>query len=124
MREDSQPSLNVSPTWSAVWVAAIAGGVIAGIGILVRLALLHDVAPLEDAILRSLEQRGVSLVLQPNWTEPLVGLTEITGFGALGAVIGTGAALLHASTTQATCVTVAIVGLVQILFGLLPRVTM
>jgi hypothetical protein len=105
-----------------VWVSAIAGGVIAGIGILVRLALLHDVSPLEDAILRSLQERGVSLALQPNWTEPLVGWTEVTGFAALGALIGTGATLLHWSATRGACVTMAIGGLVQMLFGLLPRV--
>jgi len=115
--------VSASPqTWRAVWTAGIAGGMVAGIGIAVRLAILHDVSPLEDAILRWLVEHGVSLVLQPNWTELLVGLTEIAGFAALGVVIGVGAAVLHWSATRAVCLTVAIGGLAQMMFGFLPRV--
>jgi hypothetical protein len=122
MSKDSDIVSASPPTWGAMWAAAIAGGVVAGIGLLVRLALLRDVSPLEDSILRSLQEHGVSLALRPGWTEPLVGLIEAAGFAALGAGIGWVAAVLHWSAMRAACVTVVIVALMQTLCGLLPRV--
>jgi hypothetical protein len=122
MSKDSDIVSASPPTWGAVWAAAIAAGVVAGIGMMVRLALLRDVSPLEDSILRSLQEHGVSLVLRPGWTDPLVGLTEAAGFAALGAGIGLVGAALHWSAMRAACLTVAIVTLAQILCGLLPRV--
>jgi len=122
MSKDSDIVSASPPAWGAVWAAAIAGGVVAGIGILVRVALLRDVSPLEDSILRSLQEHGVSLVLRPGWTEPLVGLTEAAGFAALGAGIGLVGAALHWSALRAAGVTGVIVALAQTLCGLLPRV--
>jgi len=102
--------------------AGIAGGVVAGIGIIVRLAVLHVVSPLEDIILRSLLEHGVSLALSPIWTEPLVGLTEVAASACFGVMIGLVAAALHWSVMRSAYLTVAIAGAAQVVLGLLPRV--
>ena len=117
----SETARNTKP-WKAVWAAGVAGGVVAGLGLVARVAILHDVSPLEDATLRCLQERGVSLVLQPHWTEPLVGLTEIAAFAALGCVFGMATTALRGSATGAACLTAAIGVLIQVLVGLLPRV--
>jgi len=102
--------------------AGIAGGVVAGIGIIVRLAVLHVVSPLEDIILRSLLEHGVSLALSPIWTEPLVGLTEVAASACFGVMIGLVVAALHWSVMRSAYLTVAIAGAAQVVLGLLPRV--